>query len=280
VAAGTIAAIGDLPLPLNPIPFLNSIPVAVLAIAVIGVSGAFAFAGVHIVRRLMRGRIAEGHNDALAPIFLTAGTIYAVLIGFLVIIVWEQYGTTKGDIADEASALTIMYRQTVGMPSGEQQALRPILREYAEAVVNDEWPLQAHGATSPKVDATLSNLYTTFGALDPVTAASPINTEFMRNASLMATDRNKRNLQSEDRFPAVLWFGLILGGVLVVSMSFFLYMERRWPQVLISSVLASLIGVLLFILIVLNHPLSGQLAIGTHDFQNALATFTAVDGGH
>jgi hypothetical protein len=71
----------------------------------------------------------------------------------------------------------------------------------------------------------------------------------------------------------------MLGGVLVVSMSFFLYMERLWPHVLMSSALASLIGVLLFILIVLNHPLSGQLAISTHDFQNALSDFTAVDRG-
>jgi hypothetical protein len=235
--------------------------------------------GVHVVRRLRRGRVAEGHNDVLAPIFLTAGTIYAVLIGFLVIIVWEQYVSTKGVIADEASALTIMYRQTVGMPGGEQQAMRHILREYTDAVVNDEWPLQAHGATSPRVDAAISNLYGTFGDLDPVTAASPINSDFVKNASLVAANRNKRILQSEDRFPGVLWFGLMLGGVLVVSMSFFLYMERLWPHVLMSSALASLIGVLLFILIVLNHPLSGQLAIGTHDFQNALSDFTAVDRG-
>jgi hypothetical protein len=267
-------------LPLNPIPFLNSVPVVALAFGVIGVSGAFAFLGVNVVRRVMRGRIAEGHNDALAPIFLTAGTIYAVLIGFLVIIVWEQYVATKGDIADEASVLTTMYRETDGMSTSEQQAVRQTLRDYAEAVVNDEWPLQAHGATSPKVDAALSNLYGALGALDPTAAASPINTEFVRNASLMATDRNKRNLRSEDRFPGVLWFGLLFGGVLVVSMSFALYMERLWPHVLISTGLGSLIGLLLFILVVLNHPLSGQLAIGTHDFQNALTIFNAVDGGH
>jgi hypothetical protein len=267
-------------LPLNPIPFLNSIPVVALAFGVIGVSGAFAFLGVNVVRRVMRGRIAEGHNDALAPIFLTAGTIYAVLIGFLVIIVWEQYVATKGDIADEASVLTTMYRETDGMPTGEQQGVRQILRDYTEAVVNDEWPLQAHGATSPKVDAALSNLYSALGALDPTAAASPINAEFVRNASLMATDRNKRNLRSEDRFPGVLWFALLFGGVLVVSMSFALYMERLWPHVAISTGLGSLIGLLLFILVVLNHPLSGQLAIGTHDFQNALTIFNAVDGGH
>jgi hypothetical protein len=276
--SGTVALIAAIPL--NPIPFLNSIPVAALAIGVIGLSAGFAFLGVHVVRRLMRGRVAEGHNDVLAPIFVTAGTIYAVLIGFLVIIVWEQYVSTKAVVADEASALTIMYRQTDGMPSGERQQMRQILRDYTNAVVNDEWLLQAHGATSPKVDAAISTLYGTFGNLDSATADSAINSDFVRNASAVAANRNKRILQSEDRFPGVLWFGLMLGGVLVVSMSFLLYMQRLWLHVLMSSALASLIGVLLFILIVLNHPLSGQLAITTHDYESALSAFTAVDRGH
>jgi len=276
--SGTVAVIAEIPL--NPIPFLNSIPVAALAVGVIGLSAGFAFIGVHMVRRLMRGRVEEGHNDVLAPIFLTAGTIYAVLIGFLVIIVWEQYVSTKAVVADEASALTIMYRQTDGMPTGERQQMRQILRDYTNAVVNDEWLLQAHGATSPRVDAAISTLYATFGNFESATADSAINADFVRNASLVAANRNKRILQSEDRFPGVLWFGLMLGGVLVVSMSFLLYMERLWLHVLMSSALASLIGVLLFILIVLNHPLSGQLAITTHDFQSALSAFTAVDRGH
>ena len=60
---------------------------AVADLVVILVSIAYAVGGVLLVRRLVRGKIQEGHNDVLAPLFATAGVIYAVLLAFLVIVV-------------------------------------------------------------------------------------------------------------------------------------------------------------------------------------------------
>src|ERR1700674_3714907 len=111
----------------------------VFAVIVVGAAIVFALVGVTAVRNAMRGRVREGHNDVLVPIFLTTGTIYAVLLGFLVIAVWEQYDAAKRNIADEASLLTTMYRQTYGMPADEQRQMREYLKAYTEAVVGDEW---------------------------------------------------------------------------------------------------------------------------------------------
>lgn len=41
--------------------------------------------GTIVVRKLIHRHIAEGHNDVLVPLFLTAGVIYAVLLGFMVV---------------------------------------------------------------------------------------------------------------------------------------------------------------------------------------------------
>src|SRR5271156_6562534 len=96
-----------------------------------------------LVRRWMRGSVREGHNDVLVPLFLTAGTLYAVLLGFLVIAVWENYESAKDNAAEEASTLTTLYRQTNGMPPSERQEMRILLREYTESVARDEWKIQA-----------------------------------------------------------------------------------------------------------------------------------------
>ena len=55
-------------------------------LAVIGAAGVAAL-GVWVMRRLVKGHVAEGHNDVLVPIFLTAGTIYAVFLAFVVVAV-------------------------------------------------------------------------------------------------------------------------------------------------------------------------------------------------
>src|ERR1700712_970356 len=79
---------------------------------------------VLLARRVLHERVREGHNDVLVPLFLTAGTIYAVMLGFLVVVVWEAYGDAKGNVAVEASTLTTMYRMTNGMDTAELKAMR------------------------------------------------------------------------------------------------------------------------------------------------------------
>ena len=95
----------------------------------------------------------------------------------------------------------------------------------------------------------------------------------------MASDRNKRTLQSTEELPWVLWLGLILGGLVVVVMTSFLYMEGAGPHAAVSSLLAVMIGVLLFITLVLDHPFRGDLGIKPEPFDHALTVYTSLDQG-
>jgi hypothetical protein len=57
----------------------------VYALLFVGGAVLYAVVGVLIGRKIVRHQVAEGHNDVLVPVFLTAGVIYAVLLGFTVI---------------------------------------------------------------------------------------------------------------------------------------------------------------------------------------------------
>jgi hypothetical protein len=63
-------------------------------------------------------------------------------------------------------------------------------------------------------------------------------------------------------------------------MSFLLYMDRYWPHVLAVSVMAALIGALLFTLAVLSRPFVGPLAIQPEPFEQSLSVFDDVDQGN
>ena len=255
--------------------------IIVLGLGVIGLSAFYAMVGVALVRRVLHGRVREGHNDVLVPLFLTAGTLYAVLLGFLVIAVWENYGEAKGNAAEEASTLATLYRQTNGMPSSEQREMRTSLREYAEAVAGDEWRIQAAtGGASPKARKALADMYRSFGSMPRADASASISVEFLQTLRTVASDRNRRTLQASEGLPAVLWFGILLGGAVVVGMSFLLYMDVTWPHVLASGLMAALIGTLLFITVLLNRPFAGPLALSPEAFEHSVSVFAAVDKGN
>jgi hypothetical protein len=251
-----------------------------LGIGIIGLSALSAAIGVILIRRLMHGRVREGHNDVLVPLFLTTGTLYAVLLGFLVIAVWENSDAAKNNAAEEASTLATLYRQTSGMPSAEQREMRGLLREYTEAVVGDEWKIQAATAgASPRARKAIADLYRAFRTIPREDASSSISVEFLQTLRVVAADRNRRTLQAGEKLSPVMWFVLLLGGAIVVSMSFILYMEATWPHVLASGLMAALIGAMLFITLLLSSPFSGPLALRPDSFEHSLSVFESVDRG-
>ena len=104
-----------------------------------------------------------------------------------------------------------------------------------------------------------------------------MDAEFLSTKSVIIADRNKRLLQASDRIPWVMWLGAVGGGVIVMFMSFFIYMDDAWPHVLMASLAATLMGLLLFIMIVLSQPFSGPMALGPEYFRLALKVMDDVD---
>jgi hypothetical protein len=250
------------------------------AAGVIGFAICYALLGVWIARRFVRASVAAGHNELPSPIFQSAGTIYAVLLAFSVIAVWQSYGDAQNNVAEEASTLTTLYRQTNGLPEVERRMLRGLLRQYTVAVITDEWPIQAAtGGASPAARRAIGDFYRAWRTMDPKVANAPIAVEMLQTMRTVAADRNRRTLEAGEALPAVLWVGLVIGGFIVVGMTFLLYMEATWPHVVFSALLGALIGTLLFITLVLHRPFNGPLAISPASFQHSLAVFDSVDRG-
>jgi hypothetical protein len=259
----------------------REVPLVPLALGIVGLAILYALFGVLLFRSLLKGRVSERHYDLPAPILQTAGTIYAVLLAFSVIAVWQSYGAAKDNVAEEASTLATLYRQTNGLPNPPRAALRRLLRNYTEAVVVDEWPIQAAtGGASPRARKELGAIYRAYGAMDPKVASAPIAMEFLQTLRTVAADRNRRTLEASEALPVVLWVGLLIGGVIVVGMTFVLHSPATYPHILFSVLLAALIGTLLFITAVLHRPFDGPLGISPDSFEHSLSVFDSVDSGN
>jgi hypothetical protein len=138
-----------------------------ICVAVCGATG-FATTGIWICRQLNRGQIAEGHHEVLTTLFQTGGTLHAVFLAFLVVAVWQSYDAARANVAEEASALTTLYRASAAMEPAMGSELRKLLRKYVDAVIQSEWEIQAEtGGASPAARATGLAMYRLFGREDP-----------------------------------------------------------------------------------------------------------------
>ncbi|MBV8091654.1 MAG: DUF4239 domain-containing protein [Acetobacteraceae bacterium] len=240
----------------------------------------FATAGVWLGHRFLRGRIAEGHHEVLLALFQTGGTLHAVFLAFLVVAVWQSYDTARGNVAEEASALATLYRTSAGMEVNTGGELRKLLRQYVQAVIEDEWAVQAKsGSASPRARAAGLAMYRLFGreGLASKQNDSAINAAALEIIAQIQSDRNKRTLQSEDSLPAIIWFAAIGSGTIVLAMSFFLISEQVARQMILTSIIASTIALLLCTTFALSRPFFGPLALQPEPFKHSLQVFDAVD---
>jgi hypothetical protein len=254
-----------------------------LALLIVIGSVGFAAGGVLLGRRLLHRHVAAFHNEVVISLFATASVVYAVLLGFLVVVVWEGYDDAHRNVAEEAASLVPLYRLTYGMQGPHGAQSRSLIREYADAVVKDEWPTMGTAdAGSMRARHDIGEIDRQFSRLSPAQKAadSEVDAEFLRTESQIVADRNRRLLEASDTIPWVMWLGAVGGGMIVMVMSFFIYMEQAWPHVVMASLAASLIGLLLFIMLVLSRPFSGPLALGPGHFRAALAVMDDVDRGY
>jgi hypothetical protein len=247
-------------------------------VLVIGASVLLAVGGIWFANRVLSRSAGKEHNSALSPFVTTVALVYGALLGFTVVVGWEQFSSAQTNVANEASTLTTMYRQTVAMPARQQQQMRDLLREYTVAVKGPEWQGQDTGSASDTARGAITEMYRVIGRQDP-DAASAINGEFLGQLTVLASERNTRVLDAEPRIPWLLWCGLIFGGVLLVGLMGFMRLNSAAGHIALSGAVAVLLGLLLFIVYRLDHPFGVQVGITPAPFEHSIEVFDAVDQG-
>ena len=127
----------------------------------------FAVAGTLLVRRSVGTEVLKLNNEVAGFIYAVIGVVYAVLLGFTAIIVWEKFDQVEAVVEREASELADLYRDSRTFPDDVQREVETHLRDYAQVVVDKEWPAMAEGTSSPEAWNAYNQLWRTYYRFQP-----------------------------------------------------------------------------------------------------------------
>lgn len=244
------------------------------------VAGAILLAvlSVRLADRILANGTRPDHNSVLSPFLTVVGLVYGALLGFTVVVGWQQFLSAEVNVSNEAAALTTLYRQTVAIPQPEQSQLRQQLRTYATALQGPEWGKEEFGDIGKAGRNALTQLYRIAGTPQSNATSNPINQEFLSQLTVLASDRSTRIMDAKPRIPALLWCSLIFGGSLVITLTSFLRLPDRRGHVALVGAVTVLLSLLLYLVYALDHPF-GPMGVTPEVFSHAVAVFDSVDSG-
>ena len=95
--------------------FLTTRPLWLSAMLLVGVPVLIAMGGLVLVRRFVPLDKLRTNNEVAGFKFATVGVLYAVLLAFAVIVVWEKFSDADKSVVQEAGAAATIYRIAEGI---------------------------------------------------------------------------------------------------------------------------------------------------------------------
>jgi hypothetical protein len=241
---------------------LENVPTFWLGFGMVVIGVTFALGGFFIVRRTLRHEKLVLQHDVAGFLIAVVGVIYAVLLAFMVIVQWEEYSSAETNAGAEAGAIGNLYRDAVALgPAGRQ--LRAATDKYAKQVAYVEWPFMAsHQSEDPGTNAALNALWQAASKLRAgPTATAEFDTQAVADISTASVDRRNRVEASSSELPTPLWIVLLIGGGLTIGFCYFFSVDSFVSQGAMVSILATLISLSLFLILVLDLPFTGDVAV-------------------
>ncbi len=233
-----------------------------------------AVGGLVLVQRLVPIEMRQQHNDVAGFIYAVVGVAYAVLVGLILIAVWEQWEAAKITADDEASEVAEVFWVANRLPQPEGRHIQELARSYAQAVVEEEWPLMERGRASPKAWAILDDIRDSIQSLDPSTDAQQVLYEQgLERVHDLSDARRERLLEAQEGIPGILWVMLLVGGVVTVGFTYLFGLENTTTHMLMVAALTLVICLILFTVAALNFPFRGDVRVGPDAFEQVLGRF-------
>jgi hypothetical protein len=246
----------------------------VTGLLIVAAAMLIAIGGLVLVQHLFSNERRRQHNDVAGFIYAVLGVSYAVLLGLMLIAVWEQWEAADATTTEEANEVAEIFWLAHRLPQPEGRHIQQLARSYAQVVVEDEWPLMEQGRASQKAWDTLDRMRGTIEGVDPTTGAQLARyTEVLEQLHGLGDARRERLLDAGEGLPPILWVVLILGGVITVGFTYLFGLENTLVHTLMVAALAMIISLTLFTVAALDYPFKGDIRIHPAAVEQVLESF-------
>lgn len=244
--------------------------------AVVLVAAAASVAGLAVSRNVIDYETLRSSSDSLGTFVQTLGGIYAVLLAFVVVVVWGQFNEGRSYVDREANALIDLHRTASGLPAHSRQIIQDSLRDYVDAVVRDEWPAMASRdqATIDRIGHLLDIVWTAIHSCMPKNECQQaMYSEVLSRFNDLTEHRTNRLNTAGQKIPIAMTVLLYTGALIMIGAIYMLPFDRFWLHALVTSLMSGAVANILFLIHDLDDAFAGDWQVEKTSFMRARKAF-------
>lgn len=232
--------------------------------------------GLILIRNFVHSEELFRSSESVGTYLQTVGGIYAVLLAFVVVIVWGQFNEARGAVNREATALLDLFRMSNGLPDNTREVIQQGLRDYTDAVIADEWHAMAKHdqATIERIGERLDRVWSAILACTP--SSEPQQTmyaEVLARFNDLTELRTNRLVSAGTRIPIAMNVLLYTGAVIMIGSVYLLPFDRFWLHATVTGALAGATAHILFLIYDLDDAFEGDYQVDKGPLVRARRSF-------
>jgi uncharacterized membrane protein YgaE (UPF0421/DUF939 family) len=236
-------------------------------ILIVGLS----ISGLLLVRKYLHHSKMELHNEIAGFIYAVVGVIYAVLLAFVVITVWDEYTDAEKNVNMEISHVVDIYRNADSFPDSIRDEIKTSAVNYINDMIDFEWKAMANYEISEEAKISYDNLWNAHLKFTPTTAYEEIwYAETIKELNQLADARTYRINSIYYDIPVFMWIVIFFGAFITIGFSYLFGTKNKFAHIIMVFSLSSSIGLVLILIDALEHPFTGIIHLTPESFIIAL----------
>ncbi|HEY9759852.1 MAG TPA: DUF4239 domain-containing protein [Oculatellaceae cyanobacterium] len=227
-----------------------------------------AVGALSLLRKLMPKESLRASHDVSGYLLSIIGTMYAVLLGLVVVDAMSKFQEARNNVQAEANALADVFLLSERFPEAKEKQIKTLCLHYVERVVDVEWKMMDDGLIDMESRRTAINLMRAVQEIEPKGEAEvAVYPMAVQQVCQLWDCRRSRTNTAQFGVPGEEWLVLLIGGAITIGFVCLFTIESVALQTTMTVMVSVLISLNLLLVLWFGYPFSGDRKVHPDPFK-------------